>query len=107
MCFSSRYISCAASDVIDRLIWPDTLCLSSGRLHETFLAISDLSSGEVQDLLDLAMKLKEAYFKKVNQLLESFDRIIPSCYQDSTMCSAVRKARARIVNTGLNPPLVT
>ena len=29
-----------------------------------FLAISDLSSGEVQDLLDLAIKLKEEYFKK-------------------------------------------
>jgi len=31
-----------------------------------FLAISDLSSGEVQDLLDLAMKLKDEYFKKGN-----------------------------------------
>jgi ornithine carbamoyltransferase len=31
-----------------------------------FLAISDLSSGEVQDLLDLAIKLKEEYFKKGN-----------------------------------------
>ena len=31
-----------------------------------FLAISDLSSGEVQDLLDLAVKLKEEYFKKGN-----------------------------------------
>ena len=29
-----------------------------------FLAISDLSSGEVQDLLDVAIKLKEEYFKK-------------------------------------------
>lgn len=31
-----------------------------------FLAISDLSSGEVQELLDLAIKLKEEYFKKGN-----------------------------------------
>jgi ornithine carbamoyltransferase len=31
-----------------------------------FLAISDLSSAEVQDLLDLAIKLKEEYFKKGN-----------------------------------------
>ncbi|HLF72869.1 MAG TPA: ornithine carbamoyltransferase [Anaerolineales bacterium] len=33
---------------------------------EHFLAISDLSSGEVQELLDLAIKLKEEYFKKGN-----------------------------------------
>ena len=31
-----------------------------------FLAISDLASGEVQDLLDLSIKLKEEYFKKGN-----------------------------------------
>jgi len=31
-----------------------------------FLAVSDLSSGEVQDLLELAIKLKEEYFKKGN-----------------------------------------
>ncbi len=31
-----------------------------------FLAISDYSSAEVQDLLDLAVKLKEEYFKKGN-----------------------------------------
>ena len=31
-----------------------------------FLAVSDLSSGEVHDLLDLAIKLKEEYFKKGN-----------------------------------------
>jgi ornithine carbamoyltransferase len=31
-----------------------------------FLAISDLSSGEVQDLLDLAIKLKKEYFQKGN-----------------------------------------
>jgi ornithine carbamoyltransferase len=31
-----------------------------------FLAVSDLSSNEVQDLLDLAVKLKEEYFKKGN-----------------------------------------
>ena len=31
-----------------------------------FLAVSDLSSGEVQDLLDLAVKLKEEYFRKGN-----------------------------------------
>jgi ornithine carbamoyltransferase len=31
-----------------------------------FLAISGLSSGEVQNLLDLAIKLKEEYFKKGN-----------------------------------------
>ena len=31
-----------------------------------FLAISDLSAGEVQDLLDLAIKLREEYFKKGN-----------------------------------------
>ena len=31
-----------------------------------FLAIADLSSGEVQDLLDLAIKLKEEYFEKGN-----------------------------------------
>src|SRR5688572_10395311 len=31
-----------------------------------FLAISDLSSGKVQDLLDQAIKLKEEYFKKGN-----------------------------------------
>lgn len=34
-----------------------------------FLAISDLSSGDVQDLLDLAIKLKEEYFKKGNPTL--------------------------------------
>ena len=33
---------------------------------EHFLAISDLSSGEVQELLDVAIKLKEEYFKKGN-----------------------------------------
>jgi len=33
---------------------------------EHFLAISDLSSGEVQELLDIAIKLKEEYFKKGN-----------------------------------------
>ena len=33
---------------------------------EHFLAISDLSSSEVQDLLDLAINLKEEYFKKGN-----------------------------------------
>jgi len=31
-----------------------------------FLAVSDLSSDEVQDLLDVAIKLKEEYFKKGN-----------------------------------------
>ena len=31
-----------------------------------FLAISDLWSGEVQNLLDLAIKRKEEYFKKAN-----------------------------------------
>jgi ornithine carbamoyltransferase len=31
-----------------------------------FLAISDLSSGEVQDLLDLAVRLKKEYFEKGN-----------------------------------------
>ncbi len=31
-----------------------------------FLAISDLSPGEAQDILDLAIKLKEEYFKKGN-----------------------------------------
>ena len=31
-----------------------------------FLALSDLSSGEVQDLLDLAIKLKKEYFDKGN-----------------------------------------
>jgi len=31
-----------------------------------FLAVSDLASGEVQDLLDVAIKLKEEYFKKGN-----------------------------------------
>ncbi|HET9587359.1 MAG TPA: ornithine carbamoyltransferase [Anaerolineales bacterium] len=31
-----------------------------------FLAVSDLASGEVQDLLDLAVKLKEEHFKKGN-----------------------------------------
>ena len=34
-----------------------------------FLAVSDLSSGEVQDLLDLAIKRKEEYFKKGNLAL--------------------------------------
>ena len=34
-----------------------------------FLAISDLSSDEVQDLLDLALKLKKQYFKKGNKPL--------------------------------------
>ncbi|NWG34316.1 MAG: ornithine carbamoyltransferase [Chloroflexi bacterium] len=33
---------------------------------KNFLAVSDLSSEEVQDLLDLAFKLKEEYFKKGN-----------------------------------------
>ena len=32
-----------------------------------FLAISDLSPGEVQDLLDLAIRLKKEYFEKGNQ----------------------------------------
>ncbi len=36
---------------------------------EHFLAISDLSSDEVQDLLDLAIKLKKEYFKKGNKPL--------------------------------------
>jgi len=31
-----------------------------------FLAVSDLSSGDVQELLDVAIKLKEEYFKKGN-----------------------------------------
>ena len=31
-----------------------------------FLAVSDLSSSEAQDLLDLAIKLKEEYFRKGN-----------------------------------------
>jgi len=31
-----------------------------------FLAVADLSSGEVQELLDIAKKLKEEYFKKGN-----------------------------------------
>jgi ornithine carbamoyltransferase len=31
-----------------------------------FLAVSDLSSGEVQELIDIAIKLKEEYFKKGN-----------------------------------------
>jgi ornithine carbamoyltransferase len=31
-----------------------------------FLAVSDLTSGEVQELLDLSIKLKEEYFKKGN-----------------------------------------
>jgi ornithine carbamoyltransferase len=31
-----------------------------------FLAVSDLTSGEVQDVLDIAVKLKEEYFKKGN-----------------------------------------
>src|SRR5512134_2936654 len=39
---------------------------SKGVCMNHFLAISDLSSGEVQDLLDLAIKLKEEYFKKGN-----------------------------------------
>ncbi len=34
-----------------------------------FLAIADLSSDEVQDLLDLAVKLKKQYFKKGNKPL--------------------------------------
>ena len=34
-----------------------------------FLAISDLSSDEVQDLLDVAKKLKKQYFKKGNKPL--------------------------------------
>ncbi len=33
---------------------------------EHFLAISDLSPGEVQELLDVAIKLKEEYFRKGN-----------------------------------------
>jgi ornithine carbamoyltransferase len=33
---------------------------------EHFLAISDLSSGEVQEIVDIAIKLKEEYFKKGN-----------------------------------------
>jgi len=33
---------------------------------DDFLAISDLSSGEVQDLLDVAIRLKKEYFKKGN-----------------------------------------
>ena len=32
-----------------------------------FLAISDYSSDEIQDLLDLAVKLKKQYFKKGNK----------------------------------------
>ena len=36
---------------------------------EHFFAISDLSSDEVQDLLDLAIKLKKEYFKKGNKPL--------------------------------------
>src|SRR5574338_470554 len=33
---------------------------------EHFLAIADLSAGETQDLLDVAMKLKKEYFEKGN-----------------------------------------
>ncbi len=36
---------------------------------EHFLAVSDLSSGEVQDLLDLAVRLKKEYFDRGNQPL--------------------------------------
>ena len=32
-----------------------------------FLSISDYSSDEIQDLLDLAVKLKKQYFKKGNK----------------------------------------
>ncbi|HSM72853.1 MAG TPA: ornithine carbamoyltransferase, partial [Anaerolineales bacterium] len=32
-----------------------------------FLAVADLTSGEVQDWLDTAVQLKEEYFKKVNE----------------------------------------
>jgi len=32
-----------------------------------FLAVADLSSGEVQELLDIAIKLKEEYFRKGNE----------------------------------------
>src|ERR1041384_8046094 len=39
---------------------------SRGVFMKHFLAISDLSPGEVQDLLDVAIKLKEEYFKKGN-----------------------------------------
>ncbi len=39
-----------------------------------FLAISDLSSDEVQDLLDLAVKLKKQYFKNGNKPL--FDGLV-------------------------------
>ena len=32
-----------------------------------FIAISDYSSDEIEDLLDLAVKLKKQYFKKGNK----------------------------------------
>src|SRR3990172_9479232 len=47
-----------ASLLIQDILYHQGVCM------EHFLAISDLSSGEVQELLDLAIKLKEEYFKK-------------------------------------------
>jgi len=41
--------------------------LIQGVTMKDFLAISDYSSDEIQDLLDLAVKLKKQYFKKGNK----------------------------------------
>ena len=50
-----------------------------------FLAISDLSSGEVQDLLDLAIKLKQEYFKKGN----------PPYFKGKVLCMIFQKPSLR------------
>ena len=53
-----------------------------------FLAISDLSSGEVQDLLDLAVKLKEEYFKKGNPPLFK-GRVLGMIFQKPSLRTGV------------------
>ncbi len=53
-----------------------------------FLAVSDLSSGEVQDLLDLAIKLKEEYFKKGNPPLFK-GKVLGMIFQKSSLRTRV------------------
>jgi len=59
-----------------------------------FLAISDLSSGEVQDLLDLAVKLKEEYFKKGNPPLFK-GRVLGMIFQKPSLRTRVSFDMAR------------
>jgi len=55
---------------------------------EHFLAISDLSTGEVQDLLDLAVRLKKEYFDKGNPPLFK-GRVLAMIFQKPSLRTRV------------------